>query len=161
VAPGSSSAAPTLNDPVELALIAELNDYCAGEGLGPISLPTNYEQLTLAEQALIITNLERVDRGLAPFTGLSSTLDAQADAGVLVNDDPTTSGADAAGVWASTAATAAWILWIRAAIKVGTATSRPPRSGAPSAVSAEVITVSSSTSKKLRCAVTNQQVQLL
>jgi hypothetical protein len=41
-------------------------------------LPRNYRSLTVAEQTFVITDLERVDRGLKPFEGLSTTLDGLA-----------------------------------------------------------------------------------
>jgi hypothetical protein len=40
-----------------------------------VVLPRNYTKLTVAEQTFVITNLERVDRGLRPFRGLSAALD--------------------------------------------------------------------------------------
>ena len=58
------------------------------EGLGPMSLPTNWNSLTPAEQLFVLTDLERVDRGLAPIAGLSANLNAYAQAGADAQRDP-------------------------------------------------------------------------
>ncbi len=44
------------------------------EGVGPLTLPTNWRTLTPVEQGFVLINLERVNRGLAPIVGLSSAL---------------------------------------------------------------------------------------
>jgi hypothetical protein len=60
----------------------------AAEGVGPLQLPSYYDGLTVPEQLLVLTDLERVDRGLAGFVGLSSKLDVLAKAAASTNDDP-------------------------------------------------------------------------
>ena len=52
-------------------------------------LPRNYRHLTVAEQTFVITDLERVDRGLRPFQGLSATLDKSAKAAAALHLDLT------------------------------------------------------------------------
>ena len=48
------------------ALLAEVNYGLSGEGVSPISLPSNWASLTVAEQTFVIVDLERVARGLQP-----------------------------------------------------------------------------------------------
>jgi hypothetical protein len=52
-------------------------------------LPRNYSGLTVAEQTFVITDLERVDRGLKPFAGLSATLNKTAKVAATLHLDPT------------------------------------------------------------------------
>jgi hypothetical protein len=51
------------------------------EGLRPMELPADFPGLTVPEQLFVAIDRERVDRGLAPFTGLSTALDADAQKG--------------------------------------------------------------------------------
>jgi hypothetical protein len=44
-------------------------------------LPSDFSRLTVPEQLFVAIDRERVDRGLAPFTGLSTSLDAVAQKG--------------------------------------------------------------------------------
>ena len=53
----------------------------AAEGLRPMELPADFAALTVPEQLFVAIDRERVDRGLAPFTGLSTALDADAQEG--------------------------------------------------------------------------------
>ena len=46
-----------------------------------MALPAGFAQLTVPEQVFVVLNRERVDRGLAPFAGLSTALDANAQKG--------------------------------------------------------------------------------
>jgi hypothetical protein len=59
----------------------------AEEGLGPIQLPRGWAQLSPAEQIFVITNIERTDRGLAPFVGLAAELNQEAQVGALHETD--------------------------------------------------------------------------
>jgi hypothetical protein len=61
------------------------------EGLGPLALPSNYVSLTPAEQLFVLTDVERVDRGLPPVVGMVPALDQDAQAGAAGNTDPTPS----------------------------------------------------------------------
>ena len=50
----------------------------AEEGVRPMVLPADFPRLTVAEQLFVAVDRERVDRGLAPFTGLTTALNADA-----------------------------------------------------------------------------------
>jgi hypothetical protein len=58
------------------------------EGISPMSLPSNYPSLTPPEQLFVLTDLERIDRGIPPISGLSANLDAYAQAGANAGHDP-------------------------------------------------------------------------
>jgi hypothetical protein len=78
-------------------------DRCrAREGVGPLVLPSNWVALTGPQQMLVLIDLERVNRGLAPVVGLSRTLDRLAAEGARSrNDPPFPSGGfeSGGGVW--------------------------------------------------------------
>ncbi len=59
----------------------------AQEGVRPMALPSDFPRLTVPEQLFVAVDRERVDRGLAPFAGLTAALDTEAR-----------KGADAAGL---------------------------------------------------------------
>jgi hypothetical protein len=54
----------------------------------PMVLPQNYRSLTYGEQIFVITNLERVDRGLLPIVELTPELDAIARRAAGDHEDP-------------------------------------------------------------------------
>jgi hypothetical protein len=94
---GNIAPAPGYSGPC--GSLASPNLYCpsglttlygdrAAEGLGPMSLPSNWNSLTPPEQLFVLTDLERVDRGLAPIPGLAANLDAYAQAGANAQTDP-------------------------------------------------------------------------
>ena len=58
------------------------------EGISPMSLPSNYPSLTPPEQLFVLTDLERIDRGLPPIAGLAANLNAYAQAGANAHTDP-------------------------------------------------------------------------
>ena len=62
--------------------VQAIDNARAAEGVGPLYLPTDYGQLTPAEQVFVVIDLERVGRGLPPFAGLVSSLDSLAETGV-------------------------------------------------------------------------------
>ncbi len=70
------------------ALLAEINYGLGTDGVPPISLPSNWASLTVAEQTFVIVDLERVARGLQPFLGLSFIWGADAQVGAAGNVDP-------------------------------------------------------------------------
>jgi hypothetical protein len=61
----------------------------AVEGLGPMTLPSNYSSLTPAEQLFVLADTERVDRGLPPAVGLVAEFDDDAQAAAQAVTDPT------------------------------------------------------------------------
>lgn len=72
----------------QTSTLADLDSARAGEGLGPIQLPGDFGTLTVPQQLLVLSNLERVDRGLAPVIGLSGPLDQDALTGAQNDADP-------------------------------------------------------------------------
>jgi len=60
----------------------------AEEGVAPLVLPSNWYQLTPAEQLFVATNLERTARNFLPVSGLSDSLDAIAGRAANDGTDP-------------------------------------------------------------------------
>ena len=88
------------------AVVQAIDQARAAEGVGPLELPSNYDSVTTAEQLLVLANLERTDRGLPGFLGLSSKLDTLAQGAASTDSDPngptgTTWGSNWAGGEAS------------------------------------------------------------
>jgi hypothetical protein len=86
--------------------LAAIDAARASEGIGPMNLPSNWFSLTPAEQTFVVTNLERVDRGLPPVEGLVASLDNDAQAGAQGNQDPVYGGS--LGAYASMGTIWAW-----------------------------------------------------
>ncbi len=75
----------------------------AAEGVGPMVLPSDWARLTGAEQLFVLADLERVDRGLPPYVGLSASLDGASQQAAEAGTDPSLAlplVAAAAGNWA-------------------------------------------------------------
>ncbi|MGO9958463.1 MAG: hypothetical protein ACLP50_21280 [Solirubrobacteraceae bacterium] len=70
------------------AVLAAIDAARAGEGVRPMRLPGDYPTLNAAQQLLVVSNLERIDRGLAPAAGLSGSLDRRAWVGARSGNDP-------------------------------------------------------------------------
>lgn len=51
-------------------------------------LPRNYNKLSVAEQTFVLTDLERVGRGLRPFVGLTSELNSASHSAAVARVDP-------------------------------------------------------------------------
>jgi len=84
--------------------VGQIDNARAAEGVGLLYLPSDYAQLTGAEQEFVVLNLERVDRGIPAITGLTPALDALATQGADSETDPplAASGSSWVGsVWAS------------------------------------------------------------
>ena len=85
-------ACSTTGDDVSAACIDsalyDINYARSLEGVGPMSLPTNYAELTIPQQFLAVVNLERTARGLSPEYGLGSAMDQQALQGAGAGTDP-------------------------------------------------------------------------
>jgi hypothetical protein len=69
------------SDPCLRITLSAIDAARAKEGLRPMALPADFPRLTVPEQLFVAVDRERVDRGLAPFTGLTTTLDADARRG--------------------------------------------------------------------------------
>jgi hypothetical protein len=82
---GATSAACTS------AVLAAINHARALEGVGPMELPSDFASMTPAAQTFVVSNLERVDRGLQPAAGMVSTLDNSAQTAANNDADPTLS----------------------------------------------------------------------
>jgi hypothetical protein len=76
------------NDACDAAALVDFNAVRAAEGLGPMTLPHQFDTLTVPLQLLAISDVERVDRGLVPVIGLSSAIDSLAQQGADTDDDP-------------------------------------------------------------------------
>lgn len=70
------------------AAVADLNAARRNEGLGRIVLPSNFVRLSPPQQVFVLINLERIDRHLPPFAGLSKSLDAIAQDGANAGRAP-------------------------------------------------------------------------
>jgi hypothetical protein len=70
------------------AVLAAIDAARAPEGVRPMRLPGDYPTLNAAQQLLVVSNLERVDRGLASAAGLSRSLDQRALSGARSGNDP-------------------------------------------------------------------------
>ena len=70
-------------------LVAAINAARAVEGVRRLVLdPSSFNSLSVPEQLFVVTNLERLDRGLQPLTGMTAQLDAIAQAGANALGDP-------------------------------------------------------------------------
>jgi hypothetical protein len=58
------------------------------EGVKPLVLPAGFDGLPAVEQLLVVTDLERADRGLPGFAGLSARFDRIALAAAVQGTDP-------------------------------------------------------------------------
>jgi len=76
------------------SVLAALNAARAAEGVKAMVLPSGFSSLTIPQQLLVAINLERVDRGLSAFTGLTDALNRSAQRGADTADDPPDPGAD-------------------------------------------------------------------
>jgi hypothetical protein len=76
------------NDRCDAAALKDFDKVRAKEGLGPMTLPHDFDTLSVTSQLLAIANIERVDRGLIPFKGRSKALDAIAQTGANHDEDP-------------------------------------------------------------------------
>jgi hypothetical protein len=87
----TNSCAPVGEDSSNTCLrltLAAIDTARSAEGLRPMMLPADFARLTVPEQLLVVLDRERVDRGLAPFAGLSTGLDADAQKGAVTANLP-------------------------------------------------------------------------
>ncbi|MDQ1748424.1 MAG: hypothetical protein QOD07_2687 [Frankiaceae bacterium] len=71
------------------AVVAAIDHARALEGVGPLQLPASYASMSPAAQAFVVSNLERVDRGLQPAAGMVAMLDSSAQTAANNDADPT------------------------------------------------------------------------
>ena len=74
------------------AEVAAINHARSLEGVGPMTLPSNFGSLTPAQQTFVVSNLERVDRGLSPVAGMVDSLNTLATKAAVNDADPMLSG---------------------------------------------------------------------
>ena len=70
-------------------ILQAINHAHSVEGIPPISLAANYSTLPFDVQQFIIVNLERTSFGETPITGITASLDSDAEGGVQNHTDPT------------------------------------------------------------------------
>lgn len=70
------------------AVLAAINRARGLEGVRPMVLPSGFARLSMPEQLFVAVNLERVDRGLSAFAGLTAALNRNAQRGADSADDP-------------------------------------------------------------------------
>jgi hypothetical protein len=68
--------------------VQAINQARQAEGIGPMSLPSNWNYLTPEEQMLVAVNLERSARQIAPVEGLTDVLGASAEQAAASAADP-------------------------------------------------------------------------
>jgi hypothetical protein len=68
--------------------VSYLNRARASLGQPAYALPTNFAALAPVKQVFILTNLDRIQYGLAPIPGLTTSLNRDAAAGVRKDADP-------------------------------------------------------------------------
>jgi hypothetical protein len=94
--PASNYTPPRLgaecNQPASAACIAAavqvLDQARASLGQPAYRLPSNFATLTAAEQGFVLSNLDRIQYGLPPITGLTAGLNSDAMGGVRRDADP-------------------------------------------------------------------------
>jgi hypothetical protein len=83
------AAGGTDNSPTCLgAVLDAINHAHALEGIRPMVLPTGFGQLSIPDQLFVTIDLERMDRGLPVFGGLTKALDRNAQIGADDANDP-------------------------------------------------------------------------
>ncbi|MFZ1061933.1 MAG: hypothetical protein WAN30_00470 [Acidimicrobiales bacterium] len=77
------------NDPLCTAyVLSAINNARTDENLAPMVLPSNWDSLTVPEQMLVVTDLERVARGYPAYLGLNAALDRATISAAMANSDP-------------------------------------------------------------------------
>jgi hypothetical protein len=70
------------------AVLTAINNARAAEGVGPMVLPADFASLTTAQQTFVVSNLERVDRGLTPAAGMVDSLNSLSASAAGNDADP-------------------------------------------------------------------------
>jgi hypothetical protein len=79
---------PTADSSCDAAALSDFDQARAGEGLGPMTLPTDFDSLSVAQQLFVLADIERVDRGLIPVSAMSAPINALALTGAEDDTDP-------------------------------------------------------------------------
>ena len=69
-------------------IVQAIDNARALEGVGPMTLPAGFASLTTEQQTFVVSNLERVDRGLPPVVGMVDSLNALAADAAAADADP-------------------------------------------------------------------------
>jgi hypothetical protein len=91
---GAAGILPPQNPPANVALtssdyLTSIDSARADEGVGSMNVTeATLATLPLPEQAFIIVNEERIDRGLPPIANMTAQLNAYAQQGANAGDDP-------------------------------------------------------------------------
>jgi hypothetical protein len=80
---GASSAA------CASAVVAAIDHARSLEGVAPMRLPAGFDSMNPAQQTFVVSNLERVDRGLQPAAGMVGVLDTASQTAAKNDADPT------------------------------------------------------------------------
>ena len=70
------------------AVVAAINNARALEGVGPMVLPSGFASMSTAVQTFVVSNLERVDRGLQPAAGMVDMLNSLSSTAAVNDADP-------------------------------------------------------------------------
>lgn len=73
-------------------IVQAIDNARALEGVGPMTLPADFASLPTEQQTFVVSNLERVDRGLRPVEGMVDSLNALAADAAAADADPYLSG---------------------------------------------------------------------
>ena len=88
VAMARACASPS-SSACQSASLSAIDRARALEGVRPLRLPATWARMPMVGQLLVLADLERTDRGLPGFPGLSVALDRKAAAGAARLTDPT------------------------------------------------------------------------
>jgi hypothetical protein len=69
-------------------LVTAINQAQAAEHLRPLSMPSNFQAMSITRQLFVLVNLERISHGIPPLAGLSPYLSAAARSAARRAEDP-------------------------------------------------------------------------
>jgi len=75
-------------EPCLRSVLEALNNARTAEGVKALALPPGFGRLTIPQQLFVAIDLERVDRGLPPFAGVTPDLNHNAQIGADIANDP-------------------------------------------------------------------------
>lgn len=89
-----ASSGLDISAPCIQSALEAIDNARAAEGVKAMVLPAGFAGLPVPQQLFVSINLERVDRGLPPFTGLTAALNGNAQHGADIANDPPDPGSD-------------------------------------------------------------------